>query len=154
MIFELREALSNHMFTCFHTNYLFEHSGVILNDYTELTELDLSVNPKIFMRPTKYDEKSARTHIKRFVNLLETPQVLTNNTRASTRKVEESKSAQRSRSNSTVDEATDYKAQAAMSEQDERLKKNYEDFMEVIKSHQSQSSADYAPPKHPNKPLF
>ena len=31
-----------------------------MNEYTELVELDLSVNSRIFMRPTKYDDRSAR----------------------------------------------------------------------------------------------
>jgi len=101
MVFELREYLSAHIFTCLHTNFTFEHNGVILNEYTELAELDLSVNPKIFMRPCKYDDKSARLHIKKLVALLETPSVLTNNVKT-TRKVEETKSAQRSRSASNA----------------------------------------------------
>lgn len=47
-----------------------------LNDYTELSELNLQEDPKIFMRPEKYDEKNARAHIKRVKEILSTPQLL------------------------------------------------------------------------------
>ena len=103
MVFELREYLSAHIFTCLHTNFTFEHNGVQLNEYTELAELDLTVNPRIFMKPTKYDDKSARLHIKKLVSILETPTVLTNNV-TTTRKAEESKSAGRSRTASNAGE--------------------------------------------------
>lgn len=53
MVLELREFLSEHVYTCFFTHYYFEHQGVRLNDYTELSELDFSNDPKIFMRPGK-----------------------------------------------------------------------------------------------------
>lgn len=53
------------------------------------------------MRPSKYDDKSARVHIKKLIQLLETPTVLTNSTKIS-RKAEEIKSANRSRSNSNI----------------------------------------------------
>jgi hypothetical protein len=104
MVFELREYLQSHISTCLHTNFTFEHNGVTLNEYTELSELDLSFNPKIFMRPCKYDDKSARTHIKKLVSLLETPTVLTNNAKV-TRKPEETKSGSRSRSASNVSDS-------------------------------------------------
>jgi len=112
MVFELREYLSTHIFTCLHTNFAFEHNGEVLNEYTELADLDLSSNPKIFMKPCKYDEKSARAHIKRVISLLETPCVLTNNMRYPPAR-KESKSGQRSRSNSQVsaEETKDAKAQ-------------------------------------------
>ena len=79
MLFELREYLSAHIFTCLHTNFNFEHNGSILNEYTELAELDLANNQKIYMRAAKYDEKCARVHIKKLISILETPNVLTNN---------------------------------------------------------------------------
>lgn len=41
MVLELREFLSEHVYTCFFTNYYFEHGGERLNDYTELAELNL-----------------------------------------------------------------------------------------------------------------
>jgi hypothetical protein len=56
MIFELREYLSEHVYTCFFTNFYFEHNGQRLNDYTELSQLDLKTNPRIFMKPDKYDD--------------------------------------------------------------------------------------------------
>ena len=74
----MREFLSEHVYTCFFTNFYFEHNGAKLNEYTELAELDLQSNAKIFMRPDKYDEKAARTHIKRLVDILEKAPVLTN----------------------------------------------------------------------------
>lgn len=103
MVFELREYLAAHIYTCLYTNYNFEHAGVILNEYEELAALSLDHNPKIFLRSCKYDDKSARVHIKKLVSLLQTPIVLTSNIKT-TRKAEESKSASRSRSSSNVDE--------------------------------------------------
>lgn len=131
MVFELREYLAAHIYTCLNTNYTFEHAGEILNEYAELAELSLAHNPKIFLRPCKYDEKAARAHIKKLVNLLETPIVLTSNVKT-TRKAEESKSASRSRSSSNADEVKP-------SEQEERLKQNYAEFMSVVKANQSGS---------------
>ena len=76
MVLELREFLSEHVYTCFFTNYYFEHGGQRLNDYTELAELNLQEDPKILMKPKKYDEKNARAHIKRVKDVLSTPQLL------------------------------------------------------------------------------
>ena len=53
MILELREFLNEHVYTCFFTNYYFEHAGKRLNDYTELSELNFQEDPKIYMRPGK-----------------------------------------------------------------------------------------------------
>lgn len=146
MVFELREYLAAHIFTCLHSNYTFEHNGEILNEYTELAELDLSVNPKILMRSCKYDDKSARLHIKKLVSILENPIVLTNNYKTA-RKAEESKSASRSRSTSNVGDEQEKRT----NEQDEKLKQNYEDFMEVIKSQQAQTSSIQVPDKDQSK---
>jgi hypothetical protein len=60
MVFELRDFLAEHVYTCFFTNFYFEHMGQKLSEYIELAELDLEANPRIFMVPEKYDEKSAR----------------------------------------------------------------------------------------------
>ena len=79
MIFELREFLAEHVYTCFFTNFYFEHNGQRLNDYIELSQLDLKTNRRIFMKPEKYDDRSARNHIKKLVNILEQPPVLTMN---------------------------------------------------------------------------
>jgi hypothetical protein len=108
MVFELREYLAAHIFTCLHSNYTFEHNGEILNEYTELAELDLNVNNKIFMRSCKYDDKSARLHIKKLISILENPIVLTNNYKAA-QKAEESKSAPRSRSASNAGDESNKK---------------------------------------------
>jgi len=53
MVFELREFLNEHIYTCFFTNFYLEHNGDRLNEYSELSELDLKNNPRIFMRPGK-----------------------------------------------------------------------------------------------------
>ena len=79
LLFELREFLSEHIYTCFFTNFFFEHNGQRLNDYTELSQLDLKTNPRIFMKPDKYDDQTARAHIKKLVDILEQPPTLTMN---------------------------------------------------------------------------
>jgi hypothetical protein len=53
MVLELREFLNEHVYTCFYTHYYFEHEGKKLNDYTELAELNLASDNKIYMRPGK-----------------------------------------------------------------------------------------------------
>lgn len=80
MVLELREFLAEHVYTCFFTHYYFEHNGERLNDYTELAELDLSVDQKIYMRPDRYDEKAARSHIKKVRDMLNSPQLLSSAT--------------------------------------------------------------------------
>ena len=54
MVFELRDFLAEHVYTCFFTNFYFEHMGERLSEYSELAELDLEANPRIFMVPGKY----------------------------------------------------------------------------------------------------
>lgn len=51
MVLELREFLNEHVYTCFYTHYQFEHQGKKLNDYTELAELNLLEDNKIYMKP-------------------------------------------------------------------------------------------------------
>ncbi len=51
MVFELREFLAEHVYTCLFTNFYFEHAGNRLNEYSELSELDLASNPRIIMKP-------------------------------------------------------------------------------------------------------
>ncbi len=53
LVFELREFLAEHVYTCFFTNFYFEHAGQRLNEYSELSELDLESNPRIVMKPGK-----------------------------------------------------------------------------------------------------
>jgi len=53
LVVELREFLNDHVYTCFYTHYYFEHEGSKLNDYTELAELNLTGEARIFMRPGK-----------------------------------------------------------------------------------------------------
>ena len=78
LIVELRELLSEHIYTCFFTNYVLEHNGTKLNEFSELADLNLEQNNMIFMRPEKYNARSSRTHIKRVVDILENPCVLSN----------------------------------------------------------------------------
>jgi hypothetical protein len=80
MVLELREFLTEHVYTCFFTHYSFEHNGKKLSDYTEFSELNLEEDPRIFMRADKYDEKSARNHIRRIKEILQSPTVLTSQT--------------------------------------------------------------------------
>lgn len=75
LILELREYLSEHVYTCFFTNYYLEHQGKKLNDYNDLSDLDLDTDPKIYMRTQLYDEKSGRQHIKKVIDVLTRPQV-------------------------------------------------------------------------------
>jgi hypothetical protein len=76
VVLELREFLNDHVYTCFYTHYYFEYDGKRLNDYTELAELNLATEARIYMRPEKYDEKSARQHIKKLKDVLNNPPVL------------------------------------------------------------------------------
>lgn len=76
LVLELREYLNDHVYTCFFTNYKLEHAGRDLNDYTELAELDLTADNKIYMRAQLYDEKSARHHVKRINEIFTKPSVL------------------------------------------------------------------------------
>ena len=50
--------------------------GVKLSDYSDLAELDLGSDNKIYMRKMLYDEKSARQHIKKVVDIFTKPGVL------------------------------------------------------------------------------
>ena len=76
LILELREYLNEHVYTVFFTNYYLEHMQTKLSDYSDLSELDLNADNKIYMRPQLYDEKSARHHIKKITDLLTKPCVL------------------------------------------------------------------------------
>lgn len=73
MVLELREFLAEHVYTCFFTHYYFEHAGQRLNDYSELAELELDSDNKIYMRPDSYDERASRAHVRRLRELLNTP---------------------------------------------------------------------------------
>lgn len=88
-------------------------------------------NPRIILRAAKYDDKAARVHIKKLVSILETPSVLTNNQKSATVQAQGTKSAPRSRSASQVGDDTI--SQQKLSEHDEKLQQNYEDFLNVIK---------------------
>lgn len=51
LILELREFLSEHVYTCFFTNYYLEHAGARLSEYSDLSGMDLDADPYIYMRP-------------------------------------------------------------------------------------------------------
>jgi hypothetical protein len=51
LLIEMREFLSELVFTCFYTNYHFEHQGVKLSDYSEFSEINLKQDSKIYMIP-------------------------------------------------------------------------------------------------------
>jgi hypothetical protein len=53
LVLELREFLSEYVYTCFVTHYYFEHMGRRLNDYEELEGLNLIEEPRIYMRRGK-----------------------------------------------------------------------------------------------------
>ena len=45
LILELREFLSEHVYTCFFTNYYLQHAGEKLSEYSDLSEMDLETDP-------------------------------------------------------------------------------------------------------------
>ena len=73
LILEVKEFLAEHVYTCFFTNYYLEYQGKRLSDYNDLAELDLENDSRIYMRIQPYDEKSARNHVKRAVDILTRP---------------------------------------------------------------------------------
>ena len=101
-----------------------------------------------------YDEKSATQHIKRLVDILEKPPVLTLVTQGQEESIAGAASRSRSQSQASQNNAQDGSevadADAAseekkgeappaqeISEQDEKLRKNYEEFYQVIQAHQN-----------------
>ena len=75
-ITELRDVLLENVNTCFFTNYYFEHLGKRLPEFTELRSLDLSQDDRIFMREDEYTERTAKSHLRRFQEILYEPPVL------------------------------------------------------------------------------
>ena len=76
MIMEVREFLSENVYTWFFTNYYLEHAGNKLSDFDDISELDLAADNRIYMRPQLYNEKSARQHILKVNDLLSNPKQL------------------------------------------------------------------------------
>ena len=137
MVLELREFLSEHVYTCFFTHYYFEHAGTRLNDYTELSELNLAEDPKIYMKPEKYDEKNARAHIERVKDILRTPQLLssTPSTASSAIVAGGVVSTQLAAQQDAAEiESSEEKKEGGSAQQlyEEKLKKNYEEFMAIV----------------------
>jgi hypothetical protein len=76
MIMETRDFLTENVYTCFFTNYFLEHNGKKLGDFDDISELDLTTDNKIYMRPQLYTEKNARNHIMKINDLLTKPKQL------------------------------------------------------------------------------
>lgn len=70
LIMEVREFLSENVYTCFFTNYFLEHAGKELSDFEDISQLDLQTDNKIYMKPQLYTEKSVRSHIMKINDLL------------------------------------------------------------------------------------
>jgi hypothetical protein len=64
-VVELREYLSEHIYTFLFTNYSLEHKGEKLSDFQELNSIDLASHPKINMRPCLYDYRAMQAHVGR-----------------------------------------------------------------------------------------
>ena len=95
MVLELREFLTEHVYTCFFTNYQLEYRDRKLNEFSDLgaleaidLELDgetaaktqlqqLEETKTLYMKPQLYTEAAARLQIKRCTELLTTPCLLT-----------------------------------------------------------------------------
>lgn len=93
MVLELREFLTEHVYTCFFTNYQLEYRGHKLNEFSDLSALDaidleldgaiketsnqLEDVKTLYMKPQLYTEAAARLQIKRTTELLTTPCLLT-----------------------------------------------------------------------------
>ena len=90
-VLELREYLSDNVYTFLFTNYFLEHKGTRLGDYQELATIDLAKHPRINMRPCKYnfpvlinflglyDDKAIQEHVTKLQSTLIVPPVLTLN---------------------------------------------------------------------------
>lgn len=76
MIMEVRDFLSENVYTCFYTNYYLEHNGSKLSDYDDVSQLDLRNDNRLIMRPQHYSDKSARQHISKVNELLTNPKQL------------------------------------------------------------------------------
>ena len=106
------------------------------------------------MLSDKYDERSARSHVKRLVDILERPPVLTVATQSPSEET-----APRSRKMSlssqnidqTEEERLEAKTAAEAQEQEEKMKKSYEEFYEVIRAHQGEQVQTLTP-KDAQKP--
>ena len=76
MLIEIKEFLTEYVYTAFYTHYYFEHQGQKLNDYTEVALLNLKDEPILYMRVDKYDDKAVRNHVRRVKEILFTPTLL------------------------------------------------------------------------------
>lgn len=136
LILELREFLSEHVFTCFFTNYYLEHAGVRLSDYSDLSEMDLETDPIIYMKPQLYSENSARTHIKRVNEILTTPCLLNAQQNISKEEEHLNKIWEEGRSQNLSEEELASRQDEYIKEitanQDEKQRQMYEQFMNIV----------------------
>lgn len=148
MVLELREFLTEHVYTCFFTHYYFEHQGERLNDYTELSQLDLVSEPRIFMRPEKYDEKNARSHIRRVKEILMGPPQLLSATPSQLNAAQAATGILKTGADEESKEETAKPegVEEGKSEYEERLKKSYEEFMSLVER-ESKKEIPMPPPK-------
>jgi len=146
MVLELREFLTEHVYTCFFTHYYFEHGGQRLNDYTELSQLDLVSEPRIYMRPEKYDEKNARAHIKRVKEVLMGPPQLLSATPSHINATQAATGILKTSEDTKDQEAAKTEGEESKSEYEERLKKSYEEFMSLVER-ESKKEIPMPPPK-------
>jgi len=77
LITELRDILLENVNTCCF-NYYFEHKGERLDEFAELRSVDLSEDDKFYLREDKYNERTARQHLRRTQEILFDPPVLNN----------------------------------------------------------------------------
>ena len=77
LILEVREFLAENAYTCFFTNYALVHDGRQLGDYDDVSQLDLSRDNRIYMKPQLYTDKTARMHVQKIKDMLTRPKVLT-----------------------------------------------------------------------------
>jgi hypothetical protein len=117
-----------------------------LNDYTELSQLDLVSEPRIYMRPEKYDEKNARAHIKRVKEVLMGPPQLLSATPSHVNATQAATGILKTSEDTKDQEAAKTEGEESKSEYEERLKKSYEEFMSLVER-ESKKEIPMPPPK-------
>lgn len=144
LVLEVREYLSEHAYTCFFTNYHLEHMGTQLSDYCDLSELDLEADNKIYMRAQNYDEKSARHHIKRVVDIFTSPCVL--NTQQTSPEEEALNDILQDSKMSEEEKAKEQEVvvKQLQAKQEQKQKVLYENFLKIVEKDKKQ---DYILPK-------
>lgn len=117
----------------FFTNYFFEHKGVKLSDYMNTADLEFgeAEEIEIHMKADKYDEKAARQHVQKIIDLLETPTIL----------------VQQSISQDHEEEAVAVK-EGEMGPKEDKWKKSYDAFFDAIKAENENKQIPQPPANH------